>query len=203
MFLDLSVTDLIPLPSLPLSSNWSVGGADASCDSVVTTPQHSLRDANNPAGGDLAEFLSKAMGTAVDWVHCSGVAARACGLVSLEPTKIAEILKDRPSWFRDCRNLEVFTMFPAGNGRTIELVYTQVCERSLSGSGAGPSAAAATQFVRAEVLPSGYLIRPCEGGGSIIHIVYCIIGLLYLRSLSLRSAYCIKLIETTFRFTLC
>lgn len=92
---------------------------------------------------------------------CSGVAARACGLVSLEPTKvgvivtinvltlllflvccilflggldtnllsflqIAEILKDRPSWFRDCRNLEIFTMFPAGNGGTIELIYTQV-----------------------------------------------------------------------------
>lgn len=38
-----------------------------------------------------------------------------------------EILKDRPSWFRDCRSLEVFTMFPAGNGGgTIELLYTQV-----------------------------------------------------------------------------
>ncbi|OAY38016.1 homeobox-leucine zipper protein REVOLUTA isoform X1 [Manihot esculenta] len=199
-------------------------GTDASCDSVVTTPQHSLRDASNPAGllsiaeETLAEFLSKATGTAVDWVQmpgmkpgpdsvgifaisqsCSGVAARACGLVSLEPTKIAEILKDRPSWFRDCRSLEVFTMFPAGNGGTIELVYSQiyapttlapardfwtlryttslengslvVCERSLSGSGAGPNAAAASQFVRAEMLPSGYLIRPCEGGGSIIHIV--------------------------------
>ncbi|KAL0537758.1 hypothetical protein IC582_026743 [Cucumis melo] len=198
--------------------------ADASCDSVVTTPQPSRRDANNPAGllsiaeETLAEFLSKATGTAVDWVQmpgmkpgpdsvgifaisqsCGGVAARACGLVSLEPSKIAEILKDRPSWFRDCRSLEVFTMFPAGNGGTIELVYTQVyapttlapardfwtlrytitlengslvvCERSLSGSGAGPSEAAAAQFVRAEMLPSGYLIRPCEGGGSIIHIV--------------------------------
>ncbi|KAL7173667.1 hypothetical protein ACSBR2_033011 [Camellia fascicularis] len=197
---------------------------DASCESVVTTTQHSMRDANNPAGllsiaeETLAEFLSKATGTAVDWVQlpgmkpgpdsvgifaishrCSGVAARACGLVSLEPTKIAEILKDRPSWFRDCRSLEVFTMFPAGNGGTIELVYTQiyapttlapardfwtlryttnlengslvVCERSLSGSGAGPNAVAASQFVRAEMLPSGYLIRPCEGGGSIIHIV--------------------------------
>ncbi|XP_040994512.1 homeobox-leucine zipper protein REVOLUTA-like [Juglans microcarpa x Juglans regia] len=197
---------------------------DASCDSAATTPQHSLRDANNPAGllsiaeETLAEFLSKATGTAVDWVQmpgmkpgpdsvgifaisqsCSGVAARACGLVSLEPTKTAEILKDRLSWFRDCRSLEVFTMFPAGNGGTIELVYTQtyapttlapardfwtlryttslengslvVCERSLSGSGAGPNAAAASQFVRAEMLPSGYLIRPCEGGGSIIHIV--------------------------------
>ncbi|KAH8499381.1 hypothetical protein Peur_074479 [Populus x canadensis] len=198
--------------------------ADASCDSAVTTPQHSLRDANNPAGllslaeETLAEFLSKATGTAVDWVQmpgmkpgpdsvgifaisqrCSGVAARACGLVSLEPTKLAEILKDRQSWFRDCRNLEVFTVFPAGNGGTIELLYSQiyapttlapardfwtlrytinlengslvVCERSLSGSGAGPNAAAAAQFVRAEMLPSGYLIRPCEGGGSIIHIV--------------------------------
>ncbi|KAK9124258.1 hypothetical protein Sjap_013860 [Stephania japonica] len=198
--------------------------ADASCESVVTTPQHPLRDANNPAGllsiaeETLAEFLSKATGTAVDWVQmpgmkpgpdsvgivaishsCSGVAARACGLVSLEPTKIADILKDRPSWFRDCRNLEVFTMFPAGNGGTIELIYMQmfapttlapardfwtlrytttledgslvVCERSLSGSGSGPNASAASQFVRAQMLPSGYLIRPCEGGGSIIHIV--------------------------------
>ncbi|CAH8357500.1 unnamed protein product [Eruca vesicaria subsp. sativa] len=197
---------------------------DASCDSAVTTPQHSLRDANSPAGllsiaeETLAEFLSKATGTAVDWVQmpgmkpgpdsvgifaisqrCSGVAARACGLVSLEPVKIAEILKDRPSWFRDCRSLEVFTMFPAGNGGTIELVYMQtyapttlapardfwtlryttsldngsfvVCERSLSGSGAGPNAASASQFVRAEMLSSGYLIRPCDGGGSIIHIV--------------------------------
>ncbi|KAL2938351.1 Homeobox-leucine zipper protein REVOLUTA [Bienertia sinuspersici] len=194
---------------------------DGSCESVVTTSQHSLRDTNNPAGllsiaeETLAEFLSKATGTAVDWVQmpgmkpgpdsvgifaishrCSGVAARACGLVSLEPTKIAEILKDRPSWFRDCRSLEVFTLFPAGNGGTIELVYTQiyapttlapardfwtlrytttlengsvvVCERSLSGS--GPNTAA-PHFIRADMLPSGYLIRPCEGGGSIIHIV--------------------------------
>lgn len=47
----------------------------------------------------------------------------------------------------------------------------KVCERSLSGSGAGPNAASASQFVRAEMLSSGYLIRPCDGGGSIIHIV--------------------------------
>ncbi|KAK9676717.1 hypothetical protein RND81_11G095000 [Saponaria officinalis] len=194
---------------------------DGSCESVVTTSQHSRKDSNNPAGllaiaeETLAEFLSKATGTAVDWVQmpgmkpgpdsvgifaishrCSGVAARACGLVSLEPSKIAEILKDRPSWFRDCRSLEVFTMFPAGNGGTIELIYTQiyapttlapardfwtlrysttlengsvvVCERSLSGSGPNTPM---PQFIRAEMLPSGYLIRPCEGGGSIIHIV--------------------------------
>ncbi|KAI7739937.1 hypothetical protein M8C21_029339 [Ambrosia artemisiifolia] len=31
--------------------------------------------------------------------------------------------------------------------------------------------AIAAQFVRGEMLPSGYLIRPCEGGGSVIHIV--------------------------------
>ncbi|KAJ4910967.1 Homeobox-leucine zipper protein REVOLUTA [Raphanus sativus] len=197
---------------------------DASCDSVVNPPHHSLRDVNSPTGlisiaeETLAEFLSKATGTAVDWVQmpgmkpgpdsvgifaisqrCSGVAARACGLVSLEPVKIAEILKDRPSWYRDCRSLEVYTMFPAGNGGTIELVYMQtyapttlapardfwtlryttsldngsyvVCERSLSGSGAGPNPTSASQFVRAEMLSSGYLIRPCDGGGSIIHIV--------------------------------
>jgi homeobox-leucine zipper protein len=55
----------------------------------------------------LAEFLCKATGTAVDWVqmigmkpgpdsigivavsrNCSGIAARACGLVSLEPMKV-------------------------------------------------------------------------------------------------------------------
>ncbi|KAF8069798.1 hypothetical protein N665_1134s0008 [Sinapis alba] len=171
-------------------------GTDASCESMDPTPQHSLRDANSHAGllavaeETLAEFLSKATGTAVDWVQmpgmkpgpdsvgifaisqrCNGVAARACGLVSLEPMKIVEILKDRPSWFRDCRSLEVFTMFPAGNGGTVELIYMQVCERSLSGSGAGSNASSAAQFVRAEMLPSGYLIRPCDGGGSIIHIV--------------------------------
>ena len=51
------------------------------------------------------------------------------------------------------------------------LIISKVCERSLSGSGAAPNTASAAQFVRAEMLPSGYLIRPCEGGGSIIHIV--------------------------------
>ncbi|CAA0823194.1 Homeobox-leucine zipper protein REVOLUTA [Striga hermonthica] len=176
----------------------TVPNTDASCDSAVATPQQSLIDANNPAGllsiaeETLAEFLSKATGTAVDWVQMPGMkpgpdsvgifaisqsgtgaaAARACGLVSLEPAKIAEILKDRPSWFRECRSLEIFTMFSAANGGKFELLYTQVCERSISGSEAGPNAASSTsQFVRAEMLPSGYLIRPCEGGGSIIHIV--------------------------------
>ncbi|PWA59614.1 homeodomain-like, Helicase/SANT-associated domain, Myb-like domain protein [Artemisia annua] len=35
----------------------------------------------------------------------------------------------------------------------------------------GPSMPSVQNFVRGEMLPSGYLIRPCEGGGSIIHIV--------------------------------
>ncbi|CAJ1962970.1 unnamed protein product [Sphenostylis stenocarpa] len=206
---------------------------DNSCESVVMsgqnqqqnpTPQHPNRDANNPAGllaiaeETLAEFLSKATGTAVDWVqmigmkpgpdsigivavsrNCSGVAARACGLVSLEPTKVAEILKDRQSWYRDCRCVDVLSIVPTGNGGTIELMYMQtyapttlaaardfwtlryttsledgslvICERSLTSSTGGPTGPPSTTFVRAEMLPSGYLIRPCEGGGSIIHIV--------------------------------
>ncbi|XP_020698923.1 homeobox-leucine zipper protein HOX32 [Dendrobium catenatum] len=186
--------------------------------------QHFQRDANNPAGllaiaeETLSEFLSKATGTSVEWVqmvgmkpgpdsigiiavshNCSGVAARACGLVSLEPTKVAEILKARSSWYRDCRCLNVATLIPAGNGGNIELIYMQtyapttlaaardfwtlryttgledgslvICERSLTSSTGGPPGPPAPNFVRAEMLSSGYLIRPCEGGGSMIHIV--------------------------------
>ncbi|GFS43106.1 homeobox-leucine zipper family protein [Actinidia rufa] len=205
---------------------------DASCESVVLSDQHQQqnptprlqRDANNPASllaiaeETLAEFLSKATGTAVNWVqmigmkpgpdsigivavsrNCSGVAARACGLVSLEPTKVAEILKDRPSWFRNCRCLDVLSTIPTENGGMIELLYMQtyapttlavardfwtlryttnlqdgslvICERSLTSSTGGPTGPPASCFVRAEMLPSGYLIRPCDGGGSIIHIV--------------------------------
>lgn len=47
----------------------------------------------------------------------------------------------------------------------------QVCVRSLKNTQNGPSMPPVQHFVRAEMLPSGYLIRPCEGGGSIIHIV--------------------------------
>ncbi|CAN0911578.1 Homeobox-leucine zipper protein HOX32 [Linum grandiflorum] len=212
----------------------SATATDNSCESVVMSgqqqqqhnpsSQHSQRDANNPAGllaiaeETLAEFLSKATGTAVDWVqmigmkpgpdsigivavsrNSSGVAARACGLVSLEPMKVAEILKERTSWYRDCRFLEMVSVIPTGNGGTIELIYMQtyapttlaaardfwtirytstledgslvICERSLTSSTGGPPGPPASGFVRAKMLPSGYLIRPCEGGGSIIHIV--------------------------------
>ncbi|GAB4829430.1 Homeobox-leucine zipper protein ATHB-14 [Ancistrocladus abbreviatus] len=206
---------------------------DTSCESVVMsgqhqqqnpTPQHPPSDANSPAGllsiaeKTLAEFLSKATGTAVNWVqmigmkpgpdsigivavsrNTPGVAARACGLVSLEPTKAVEILKDRPSWYRDCRCLDVWSVIPTGNGGTMELVYMQtyapttlasardfwtlrytssledgslvVSERSLTSATGGPAGPPGTAFVRAEILPSGFLVRPCEGGGSIIHIV--------------------------------
>ncbi|KAL3631584.1 Homeobox-leucine zipper protein ATHB-14 [Castilleja foliolosa] len=187
-------------------------------------PQLPKKDANGPAGlltlaeETLAQFLGKATGTAVDWVqmigmkpgpdsigivavsrNCSGIAARACGLVSLEPTKVAEIYKDRMSWYRDCRCLDVASIIPTGNGGTIELIYMQtyalttlamardfwtmrytttledgslvICERSLTSSTGGPSGPPATCFVRGEMWPSGCLIRPCDGGGSIIHIV--------------------------------
>ncbi|XP_043705021.1 homeobox-leucine zipper protein ATHB-15 [Telopea speciosissima] len=211
------------------TQSTALATTDTSCESVVTsgqhhlTPQHPPRDAS-PAGllsiaeETLTEFLSKATGTAVEWVQmpgmkpgpdsvgivaichgCTGVAARACGLVGLEPTRVAEILKDRPSWFRDCRAVDVLNVLPTGNGGTIELLYMQlyapttlapardfwllrytsvledgslvVCERSLSNTQGGPSMPPVQHFVRAEMLPSGYLIRPCEGGGSIIHIV--------------------------------
>ncbi|CAL0319250.1 unnamed protein product [Lupinus luteus] len=211
------------------TQNATLATADTSSESVVTsgqrhlTPRHPPRDAS-PAGllsiaeETLADFLSKATGTAVEWVQmpgmkpgpdsigivaishgCPGVAARACGLVGLEPARVAEILKDRLSWFRDCRTVDVLNMMPTANGGTIELLYMQlyapttlapgrdfwllrytslledgslvVCERSLNNTQNGPTMPPVQHFVRADMMPSGYLIRPCEGGGSIIHIV--------------------------------
>ena len=91
-------------------------------------------------------------------------------------------------------------VLPTANGGTIELLYMQlyapttlapprdfwllrytsvledgslvVCERSLKSTQNGPSMPLVQHFVRAEMLPSAYLIRPCDGGGSIIHIVH-------------------------------
>ncbi|KAK8963432.1 Homeobox-leucine zipper protein HOX32 [Platanthera guangdongensis] len=187
------------------------------------TLQPPSSDANSPASllaiaeETLAEFLDKATGTAVKWVQmvgmkpgpdsigivsvshsCSGVAARAYGLVNLEPAKVMEILKDRLTWYRDCRSLDVRTAFTTAKGGNIEFLYMQtyapttlarardfwtlrystsledgslvVCERSMTSTGglAGPTN---SNFIRAEMLPSGYLIRACEGGGAMIHIV--------------------------------
>ncbi|KVH90325.1 hypothetical protein Ccrd_007660 [Cynara cardunculus var. scolymus] len=198
-------------------SQPAVATTDTSCESVVTsgqhhlTPQHPPRDAATPAGllsiaeETLTEFISKATGTAVEWVQmpgmkpgpdsigiiaishgCTGVASRACGL-------------DRPSWFRDCRAVDVLNVLTTGTNGTIELLYMQlyapttlapardfwllrytsamedgslvICERSLNHTQNGPSMPPVPHFVRAKMLPSGYLIRPCDGGGSIIHIV--------------------------------
>ncbi|XP_064963000.1 homeobox-leucine zipper protein HOX32-like isoform X2 [Musa acuminata AAA Group] len=144
--------------------NTSVATTDTSCESVVTSgqhhhqqnpaPQHSQRDANNPAGllaiaeETLAEFLSKATGTAVDWVQMVGMKTYA-------PTTLAAA--------RDFWMLRYTTGLEDGS-----LV---ICERSLTPATGGPAGPPAPNFVRAEVLSSGYLIRPCEGGGSMIHIV--------------------------------
>ncbi|KAJ7297112.1 hypothetical protein O6H91_Y079400 [Diphasiastrum complanatum] len=189
---------------------------------LTVTPLHP-RD-SSPAGllaiaeETLTEFLAKATGTAVDWIQMpgmkpgpdtigtaaishggAGVAARAWGLVGLEPAKIAEILKDRPAWLRDCRRLDIMGAFSTPTGGTVELIYTQmyasttlapardfwtlryttflddgnlvVCERSLNSSNGGPNMKSAVDFSRAEMLPSGFLIRPYEGGVCSIHIV--------------------------------
>ena len=40
--------------------------------------------------------------------------------------QVAEILKDRPSWFRDCRAVDILNAMSTGNGGTIELLYMQV-----------------------------------------------------------------------------
>ncbi|XP_078170134.1 homeobox-leucine zipper protein HOX32-like [Carex rostrata] len=181
------------------------------------------RYANNPAGllaiaGEaLAEFLPKATGTVIEWVQMAGmkpgpdpigiidvshssrgVAAGACCVVSLEPTKVVEILKNRLSWYRDCRSVDVHGSIPTKNGGQIELMYMQtyaptalasahdfwtlryttvledgslvICERSLTPSTGGPTCPPAQNFLRAEMLPSGYLIQPCDGD-SVIRIV--------------------------------
>ncbi|XP_011076981.1 homeobox-leucine zipper protein REVOLUTA-like isoform X2 [Sesamum indicum] len=189
----------------------------------ANSPQLPLWSADNNSLLVLAEeireeFLCKATGTAVNWKAiltvklpspssvgaiyvsdtCIGVAARACTIIPIEPVKIIEILKDRASWSRNCRNVDVLAEYPAGNGGAIELIYTQyyapttmacardfwtlrytsvsvdgsfvVCEKSVSGSDAVPSSPAVLEFVRGRMLASGYLIHPCEGG-SIIHLI--------------------------------
>jgi len=40
--------------------------------------------------------------------------------------QVAEILKDRLSWYRDCRAVDVMNVMSTGNGGTIELLYMQV-----------------------------------------------------------------------------
>nr|QOQ51179.1 class III HD-Zip protein [Cathaya argyrophylla] len=162
----------------------------------------------------LSEFLAKATGTGIDWIQipgmkpgpdsigivavghgCDGVAARACSLVGMESSRVADVLKDRPGWSCDCRRMEILGAFTTSSGATVELLYSQmyspttltqardfctlrytsvledrnlvVCERSLNLGMVPPYEG----FVRAEMLASGYLIRPCGGVGSIVYIV--------------------------------
>ncbi|KAK8931138.1 Homeobox-leucine zipper protein HOX32 [Platanthera zijinensis] len=56
------------------------------------------------------------------------------------------------------------------NGYVRQQVHN-ICMRSLTASIGGPSGPTVLNFVRAEMLSSGYQIRLCEGGGSMIHIV--------------------------------
>ncbi|PHT36261.1 Homeobox-leucine zipper protein HOX29 [Capsicum baccatum] len=57
---------------------------------------------------------------------CIAVAARACGLVGLEPTRVSKIIKDRRLWFCDCRIVSVINVLPNVNGGTIEPLYIQL-----------------------------------------------------------------------------
>ncbi|KVI05934.1 Homeodomain-containing protein, partial [Cynara cardunculus var. scolymus] len=168
------------------TQNTALATKDTSCESVVTShlTQNPPQDAS-PAGllsiaeETLAEFLSKATGTAVEWVQmpgmkpgpdsigivaishgCTGVAARACGLVGLEPTRLYA-----PTTLATARDFWLLRYTSATEDGSLV-----VCERSLTNTQNGPSMPSVQNFVRAEMLPSGYLIRPCEGGGSIIHI---------------------------------
>ncbi|KAE8656984.1 Homeobox-leucine zipper protein HOX32 [Hibiscus syriacus] len=171
------------------TQNATLATKDPSCESAMTKW---VQMPGMKPGPDSIGIVAISHG-------CPGVAARACGLVGLEPTRVAELLKDRLSWFRDCRAVDVLNVLPTANGGTIELLYMQlyapttlapardfwllrytsvledgslvVCERSLKNTQNGPSMPPVQHFVRAEMFASGYLIRPCEGGGSIIHIV--------------------------------
>jgi len=60
-------------------------------------------------------------------------------------------------------------MYPSASYLT--LLALKVCERSLSTKQGGPSMPLVQPFIRGEMLPSGFLIRPSDGGGSVIHIV--------------------------------
>lgn len=68
-------------------------------------------------------------------------------------------------------NMDILFLFRSIDDTKSKIILLQICERSLNNTQNGPSMPPSPHFVRAEILPSGYLIRPCEGGGSILHIV--------------------------------
>ncbi|XP_022850174.1 homeobox-leucine zipper protein HOX10-like isoform X5 [Olea europaea var. sylvestris] len=75
-------------------------------------PAANSRSIPLPAEETTNRFLSKATGTVTNWI------------ADLKLKKL-EILKDCPSWFPNCRNLEVLDKFLVNNGTTTELMYTQ------------------------------------------------------------------------------
>ncbi|CAA7038720.1 unnamed protein product [Microthlaspi erraticum] len=105
-------------------------------------------------------------------------------------TKVAEILKDRRSWYRDCRCIQTLSVLPTGNGGTIELVNTQlyapttlaaardfwtlrystsledgsymVCERSLTTATGGTHGLLSSSFVIAKMLSNGCFKCSCS-----------------------------------------
>ncbi|MCO5564227.1 hypothetical protein L7F22_017885 [Adiantum nelumboides] len=206
----------------------AVATTENSSDSVVTNiMNHQTLQLPHDAGplrltsiaeDTLTEFLAKATGTAVEWIQmpgmkpgpdsigivaisdgCNGIAARACGLVGLDPAKIVELLKNRPLWLSDCRRMDVVGTYTTASGGLVELLYMQfyapttlalprdfytlryttvlddrnvvVCERSLPSSHGEPVLPPSDQFIRAKMRSSGYLIRPYGRVGSIVYLV--------------------------------
>ncbi|EAZ10917.1 hypothetical protein OsJ_00759 [Oryza sativa Japonica Group] len=180
------------VPAFPPQAAAAAGhqlatATDTSCESVVTSGHHHQQQQHNvvqppprdasPAGlmsiaeETLTEFLSKATGTAVEWLQmpgmkpgpdsigiiaishgCAGVAARACGLVGMEPAKVAEILKDRPLWLRDCRSMDVDTSSPNCTldlASTLEAATPRSRISGVNGGGGGCAAAAASSSSKA------------------------------------------------------
>eukprot|EP00250_Pteridium_aquilinum_P004102 c14338_g1_i1 orf=733-3231(-) len=216
-------------PHVDLNQRAVVPATDTSSESVVTcgqhqhSPQHasqewSVSQLSAVAEKILADFLAKATGGMVEGIPLAGmkpgpdsigamvlpssgghVAAQACGLVELGVFKVADIVKNRPSWLQDCRKQDIIASFTADHGGLVELVHTQmyaptklvaardfwtlrytcllengnlvVCEGSLAAGQGAHEIPNLPAFVRTEMLPSGFLIRPCEQGGSMVMVV--------------------------------
>ncbi|XP_039005823.1 homeobox-leucine zipper protein ATHB-15-like [Hibiscus syriacus] len=137
-----------------LISSVTISSADPSCESAVTSGQHCMTQQNPPGDAShagllsiaeetLAEFLSKATGTAIEWVQMpgmkpgqwSGFHRNHCylswlpwsGSTCLWPCGSRTYTGCRtPSWFRDCRAVDVLNVLPTANGGTIELLYMQL-----------------------------------------------------------------------------
>ncbi|KAI3871690.1 hypothetical protein MKX03_036793 [Papaver bracteatum] len=107
------------------------------CNVTIDFPKDTIRKWNPETGKleelsyefDLCEALATWEQPRLDSIEivaishsCTGVEARACGLVGLEPTRVAEILKDRPSWFCDCGAVDVVNVLPTPSSICVLLV---------------------------------------------------------------------------------